>query len=161
MGDNGTMKNTEPRISVRVEPGLKKRLEKAAAHTGIDEATITRNCIEAFCSHVEKTGAITFPIAITTAGRKPGNLVFNESEVSKYEPIHPASSTSTSVDNPGTTGALDDAKRQELRKKLNPRAAAAGLGFGQLPKANRPKPPVEPPEAAPENPPASHDEECS
>lgn len=58
------MKPKEPRISVRVDASLKSRLEAVVKETGIDEATIVRNCIEALCEHVERVGTLTFPIEV-------------------------------------------------------------------------------------------------
>lgn len=56
------MSAKEPRISVRVNPELKARINEITARTGIDEATLVRNCIEALCAHVERTGQISFPL---------------------------------------------------------------------------------------------------
>lgn len=54
----------EPRISVRVAPELKSRIEEMITTTGLKEAVLVQNCIEALCDHVEKTGQISFPMAI-------------------------------------------------------------------------------------------------
>jgi len=64
MGDIGSVKAKEPRISVRVDEPLKARIEAVCAKTGIDEADIVRNCIIALCDAVEKNGEITFPLKI-------------------------------------------------------------------------------------------------
>ena len=61
------MSSKEPRISVRVDAALKARIEQIIERTGIDEATLVRNCIEALCNHVERTGHLSFPIAVNTA----------------------------------------------------------------------------------------------
>lgn len=65
------MKAKEPRISVRVSPELKGRVEAVVNSTGIDEATIVRNCLEAVCDEVEHNGALTFPLAITQPVKSP------------------------------------------------------------------------------------------
>lgn len=57
----------EPRISVRVDVTMKARIDAITARTGIDEATLVRNCIEALCTHVERTGQISFPLTIALA----------------------------------------------------------------------------------------------
>jgi hypothetical protein len=64
------MKPKEPRISVRVDQVLKARIEAVVEKTGIDETVLVRNCIEALCASVEKTGELTFPIKITTCKTK-------------------------------------------------------------------------------------------
>ena len=64
MGDNGAVKNKETRLSVRILPVLKDRLTKAAQTTGIDEPAIVRQCLEAFCSHVEIYGRISLPLHV-------------------------------------------------------------------------------------------------
>ncbi len=56
--------NKEPRVSVRVSKDLKKRLEQVSGKTGIDEATLVRNCLEALINHIETEGEITFPLAV-------------------------------------------------------------------------------------------------
>lgn len=56
----------EIRLSVRVDEALKKRLAIAASSSQIDEPTIVRNCVAAFCSYVEKHGrSPRFPFDIT------------------------------------------------------------------------------------------------
>lgn len=67
MGDVVAMSAKEPRISVRVDQDLKARIDAITARTGIDEATLVRNCIEALCAHVERTGQISFPLAVNAA----------------------------------------------------------------------------------------------
>lgn len=44
----------EPRISVRVDPQLKLRIESAVARTRLPEAELVRSCIEALCDYVER-----------------------------------------------------------------------------------------------------------
>ena len=58
----------EYRVSVRVSDELKVRLEKAAQQTGIDETTIVRNCIDAFCESAEQNGNVSFPLKIVPQG---------------------------------------------------------------------------------------------
>ncbi len=64
------MRTKEPRISVRVSHELKHRLETVVDRTGIDEALIVRNCIEAVCDEVERSGSLTFPLAVTKQGNQ-------------------------------------------------------------------------------------------
>lgn len=61
------MKAKEPRISVRVSPELKKRIETVTENTGVDEATIVRNCLEAVCDSVEACGTLIFPLELAPA----------------------------------------------------------------------------------------------
>ena len=61
------MKEKEPRLSVRVDSELKQRVERVARATGVDEATLVRNCIEALCAHVERAGQLVFPIQVGPA----------------------------------------------------------------------------------------------
>ena len=63
------VKTKETRLSVRIPPALKDRLAKAAQDTGVDEPSIVRQCLEAFCAHVEMHGRITFPL--TVGGQSP------------------------------------------------------------------------------------------
>ena len=65
------MKTTETRISVRVNPRLKNRIETVTQRTGVDEATLVRACLEALCDHVERHGQISFPISINANGVMP------------------------------------------------------------------------------------------
>ena len=58
------MRAKEPRISVRVNADLKQRIESITERTGVDEATLVRNCLEALCDHVERHGQISFPMSI-------------------------------------------------------------------------------------------------
>lgn len=61
------MKTKDARIAVRVDPALKTRIAQIVERTGIDEATLIRNCIEALCGHVERTGQISFPLSVNSA----------------------------------------------------------------------------------------------
>ena len=63
MSDNGPV-SKEKRLSVRVDDKLKSRLEEAERVTGVDEATIVRQCLSAFCDHVERNGRVVFPLTI-------------------------------------------------------------------------------------------------
>lgn len=75
MGDNGFVKprevEKESRLSVRVDKTLKDRLAQSAKDTGVDEATIVRQCLIAFCDHVEMHGRVTFPLSIGAPVAKP------------------------------------------------------------------------------------------
>lgn len=64
------MKAKEPRINVRVPTELKQRLERIAASTGVEEAIIVRNCVEAVCAEVEQSGTLTFPLAVAGKGNE-------------------------------------------------------------------------------------------
>jgi hypothetical protein len=64
MGDSGGVKPKETRLSVRIPPSLKARLSAAALVTGIDEPAVVRQCLEAFCAHVEMHGRISLPLHI-------------------------------------------------------------------------------------------------
>lgn len=57
----------EARIAVRVDPALKARIAAIVQRTGIDEAVLVRNCIEALCEHVERNGHISFPLLVNAA----------------------------------------------------------------------------------------------
>lgn len=63
------MSAKEPRISVRVDGILKTRIETVCKNTGIDEAAIVRNCIEAICDYFEQTGSVTFPVVVSSKNR--------------------------------------------------------------------------------------------
>ena len=65
LGDIGYMKAKDARISVRVDPALKDRIDAVCQQTGVDEPTLVRNCVEALCDYVEETGSITFPLKIS------------------------------------------------------------------------------------------------
>jgi len=65
------VKPKEPRISVRVNAELKARIESVVQRTGVDEAILVRNCIEALCDHVERHGQIGFPMSINANGVIP------------------------------------------------------------------------------------------
>jgi predicted DNA-binding protein len=68
LGDGGAVNTKEPRVSVRVSEQLKRRLESAVNQTGIDEAIIVRNCLEAVCDEVERSGSLVFPLSVTGRG---------------------------------------------------------------------------------------------
>ena len=86
MGDNGTVKpkevEKETRLSVRIEPALKRRLHEAVDKMGVDEPTIVRQCLIAFCEHVEMHGRVMFPVTIGSPSPKasppPDRLELNE-----------------------------------------------------------------------------------
>lgn len=84
------MKPKEPRVSVRVSPELKSRLESVVTKTGIDETTLVRSALEAICDEAERSGMLTFPLAI---GGKPTALATTAAEpkagTSGYPPIRP------------------------------------------------------------------------
>jgi antitoxin component of RelBE/YafQ-DinJ toxin-antitoxin module len=61
------MKAKETRISVRIDPELKERLERAIDQTGVDESSVVRQCLEAFCELVEQNGRVSFPIKLDAA----------------------------------------------------------------------------------------------
>lgn len=75
MGDNGSVKakevEKETRLSVRIDPALKRRLAEAVKNTGVDEPTIVRQCLVAFCEHVEMHGRVMFPVTIGSPNQKP------------------------------------------------------------------------------------------
>lgn len=60
----------DDRIAVRVSADLKRRLVAVAAKTGVDEATIVRNSIQALIDHAEKFGEIRFPIKLEAPQQK-------------------------------------------------------------------------------------------
>lgn len=62
------MKAKEPRINVRVSPELKQRLESVVSSTGVEEAVIVRNCLDAVCTEVEQSGVLTFPLIVASKG---------------------------------------------------------------------------------------------
>ena len=71
MGDSGSVKPKETRLSVRIPPALKERLSAAALATGIDEPAVVRQCLEAFCAHVEMHGRISLPLHIGDTAPSP------------------------------------------------------------------------------------------
>lgn len=71
------MKAKEPRISVRVDESLKGRIEAVSRRTGVDEADLVRNCIEALCAHVEESGSITFPMEVIPAKKNLAGAAFS------------------------------------------------------------------------------------
>lgn len=85
-----TMKEKEARLSVRVPPALLDRLAAAAKATGVDQPSIVRQCLAAFCDHVEMHGRAVFPIHIgglplppQTPGPADQNIRFNETSTPK------------------------------------------------------------------------------
>ncbi len=91
----------DPRLSVRADANLKKRLKEAAETTGINESVLVIRCVEALLDHIEKSGSITFPLAISP---KPN---------SKYPP-HKRNSYTGADD-----GATTVAGRPELNDRPN------------------------------------------
>jgi len=80
----------EPRVSVRVSPELKQRLENVVKQTGIDEATIVRNCIEAVCVSVNEQGHLVFPLKLVEhceSARAPGESHFETNDRPPTEPV--------------------------------------------------------------------------
>lgn len=82
MGDTRPVPEKETRLSVRIDRKLKARLAAASHSTGVDEPSIVRQCLAAFCDHVEMHGRAVFPITI--GGNPPprsaieGNPLLNE-----------------------------------------------------------------------------------
>ena len=72
------MKSKESRIAVRVPSSLKERIAAVQEQTGLDEPTIIRNAVDAFCKYVEEFNeSPPFPLEF----RKPGiRAVEKESE---------------------------------------------------------------------------------
>jgi len=64
LGDNGSVKPKEARISVRVDPETKARLQQAVADTGIDEPTLVKNCVLALLRYIDENGMISFPLNV-------------------------------------------------------------------------------------------------
>lgn len=62
-------------FSVRLEPALRDRLQKASDKTGVEEATIVRECLRAILDHVDEVGCLTFPISVNTAPAEPTQMV--------------------------------------------------------------------------------------
>jgi predicted DNA-binding protein len=59
------MKDKEARIHVRISEDLKARITNVVDETGIDEAALVRNCVEALCDYFEETGSISIPMQMT------------------------------------------------------------------------------------------------
>lgn len=81
----GAVREKEPRISVRVSPGLKAALERVEQTTGIAEAELVRACVRALVEYVTEHGELTVPLVMKpkSADRK---LVRNPSEeISTFE----------------------------------------------------------------------------
>jgi len=53
-----------PKISVKVEPDLKKKLEHAASELQIGEASLVRACVTALLNYVEQNREITIPFIV-------------------------------------------------------------------------------------------------
>ena len=65
MVNNNTSKQIkESRISVKVEPALKTRLEGVVESTGIGEASLVRACVVALCDYIEANKEVTIPFAV-------------------------------------------------------------------------------------------------
>lgn len=64
------MKDKTERIHVRIPNELKARIARVVDRTGIDEAALVRNCVEAICDHFDETGTITLQVTIA-AGKSP------------------------------------------------------------------------------------------
>lgn len=93
MGDNDPVKpkdsEKETRLSVRIPPALKDRLAVAAHKTGVDEPTIVRQCLAAFCDHVEMHGRVIFPLTIGSPTTKPAPaLHYGRAELNESPPKH-------------------------------------------------------------------------
>lgn len=83
MGNNRTVKPKEPRIAVRVSAELKQRLEAAQEQTGLDEPSIVRASVDAFCKYVEDhLESPPFPLEF----RKPGQKTAGETAPVRYPP---------------------------------------------------------------------------
>ena len=52
----------QTRISARCSVELKERLQRAVETTGLDEAALVKNALEALLKHYESTGELTFPL---------------------------------------------------------------------------------------------------
>lgn len=95
LGDSGDMKAKEARISVRVDPALKARIDSVCQQTGVDEPTLVRNCVEALCDYVEETGSVTFPLkvapkkSVASVGVLPATdrIALNEKPIRYKNPI--------------------------------------------------------------------------
>jgi antitoxin component of RelBE/YafQ-DinJ toxin-antitoxin module len=105
MGDNGAMTKTsstskDTRISVRVSPEMKSRVEAVIAKTGIEESVLVRTCIEALIKYVEETGQISFPLTINKGASQP-EISSNPETAGRPAEIH-ASDPSSTKTSPGT-----------------------------------------------------------
>lgn len=67
------------RISIRVTPEMKARMDAAVAMTGLEEAILVRHCLDALLDHIELKKQITFPITISGPLIKPVSDLLNES----------------------------------------------------------------------------------
>lgn len=57
-------KRKYPQITTRMPEALLLRLDSACRSTGLDQSTITKACIEAFCDTVEREGGIWLPLQV-------------------------------------------------------------------------------------------------
>jgi hypothetical protein len=55
------------RVQVRITESLYERISKASMQTGIDISTVMESCLTSYVSYVEKTGEMSFPIAVAPA----------------------------------------------------------------------------------------------
>lgn len=55
------------RVQVRITEDLYERISKASMQTGVDVSTVMESCLSSYVSYVEKTGEISFPIAVAPA----------------------------------------------------------------------------------------------
>jgi hypothetical protein len=63
------VRQKEPRIAVRIPQTLRERLDEVQKLTGLDEPSIIRNAVDAFCNYVEQfKESPPFPLEF----RKPG-----------------------------------------------------------------------------------------
>jgi len=69
------MKDKEARIHVRISSDLKTRITNVVDETGIDEAALIRNCVEALCDYFEETGSISIPMQMTRGKAKGCGMV--------------------------------------------------------------------------------------
>lgn len=63
------MKNSH-QFTVRLPAGLREQIERACEITGLDAATVTRACLQAFCEEVDRTGEIRLPLAVIAKSKR-------------------------------------------------------------------------------------------
>lgn len=51
-------------MGIRIDADLEERLQNIQDQTGVEKATIARECIKAAVEYVERTGKLTFPLRI-------------------------------------------------------------------------------------------------
>lgn len=68
------------RISVRVSQEIKERLENAEKATGIDEATLVRQCVLALLDEIESKGQITFPLEISPKRKRDPDPIYTRAD---------------------------------------------------------------------------------